>query len=121
MRLSAQLRTRLALAAAAGTVMATTAAVLTAHAATAGCSVSYTITSQWPGGFTANMSVTNLGDPINGWTLDLVVPGRAADHPGVEHQRDAERQFGHRSQPELQRHHRHRRQHLLRVQRLLDR
>src|SRR6478672_11287523 len=69
MRLSTRLRTRLALATAAGTVMATTAAVLTAHTATAGCSVSYTVPAQWPGGFTANMSVTNLGDPINGWTL----------------------------------------------------
>jgi polyvinyl alcohol dehydrogenase (cytochrome) len=74
MRLTAQLRTRFALAAAAGTVMATTAVVLTAHAAAAGCSVSYTIASQWPGGFTANMSVTNLGDPINGWTLTWSFP-----------------------------------------------
>src|SRR5689334_9638075 len=64
-------RTRLAIAAAAaaGTVLAGTAITLSAHAATAGCSVTYTVTSQWPGGFGANVSITNLGDPVNGWTL----------------------------------------------------
>src|SRR4051812_23498761 len=40
-----------------------------AGAATAGCQVSYTISSQWQGGFGANIAVTNLGDPISGWTL----------------------------------------------------
>jgi GH43 family beta-xylosidase len=40
-----------------------------ASAATAGCRVAYTIGSQWNTGFTANVSVTNLGDPLNGWTL----------------------------------------------------
>ncbi|MBB2741624.1 UNVERIFIED_ORG: hypothetical protein FHR35_001444 [Microbispora rosea subsp. rosea] len=39
-----------------------------AHAAT-GCRVDYSVTNQWPGGFGANVSVTNLGDPINGWKL----------------------------------------------------
>ena len=39
-----------------------------AYAAT-GCRVVYTVASQWPGGFTANVDVTNLGDPINGWNL----------------------------------------------------
>ncbi|MBB4960394.1 glycoside hydrolase family 6 protein [Micromonospora polyrhachis] len=38
-----------------------------AHAATQ-CDVAYT-TNQWPGGFTANITIRNLGDPINGWTL----------------------------------------------------
>ncbi|GAA1616428.1 cellulose binding domain-containing protein [Actinoplanes couchii] len=52
-------------------VLAVTAAVLApgAHAAAAGCQVAYTISSQWQGGFGANVTVTNLGDPINGWTL----------------------------------------------------
>ena len=27
------------------------------------------MTNQWPGGFGANVDVTNLGDPVNGWTL----------------------------------------------------
>ncbi|GFJ88257.1 rhamnogalacturonan lyase [Phytohabitans rumicis] len=37
--------------------------------AAAGCRVDYAISSQWAGGFGANVSITNLGDPINGWTL----------------------------------------------------
>lgn len=57
---------------------ATTAAALTATgaltvvaatAAAAGCRVDYQVTNQWPGGFGANVTITNLGDPINGWTL----------------------------------------------------
>jgi hypothetical protein len=38
-------------------------------AAAAGCRVDYTVGDQWQGGFGANVTVTNLGDPINGWTL----------------------------------------------------
>ncbi|MDG6107272.1 cellulose binding domain-containing protein [Dactylosporangium aurantiacum] len=49
-----------------GTASAVTVA---AHAAAAGCSVTYTISSQWPGGFGANIEVRNLGDPLTGWTL----------------------------------------------------
>lgn len=52
----------------AGTVVATSA-----HAA-AGCRVAYTVASQWPGGFTANVDVTNLGDPVNGWALTWAFP-----------------------------------------------
>src|SRR5262245_60108317 len=40
-----------------------------ASAATAGCGVTYAISSQWPGGFGPNVTVTNLGDPVNGWRL----------------------------------------------------
>src|SRR5690606_30012012 len=40
-----------------------------AHAAVTGCRVDYSVTAQWPGGFTADVNITNLGDPINGWTL----------------------------------------------------
>ena len=46
----------------------TVAATGSAQAAT-GCQVSYTITNQWPGGFGANVGVTNLGGAISGWTL----------------------------------------------------
>jgi hypothetical protein len=42
---------------------------VTAHAAAAGCQVTYAVNSQWPGGFTGNVSVTNLGDQISNWTL----------------------------------------------------
>ncbi|GLH96705.1 cellulase family glycosylhydrolase [Phytohabitans aurantiacus] len=37
--------------------------------AAAGCRVAYSTASQWPGGFTGNVAVTNLGDPISGWSL----------------------------------------------------
>jgi len=52
------------LAAGSGTAIVTATA---ANAAT-GCSVGYTV-NQWPGGFTANLSITNLGDPVTSWTL----------------------------------------------------
>lgn len=42
---------------------------LTSRAATAGCHVAYTVTSQWPGGFNGDVTVTNLGGAITGWTL----------------------------------------------------
>lgn len=51
-------------AVAAGSIMTATAA----HAAT-GCRVDYAVTNQWPGGFGTNVTVTNLGDPVNGWKL----------------------------------------------------
>ncbi|MFI7545038.1 cellulose binding domain-containing protein [Actinoplanes sp. NPDC049599] len=63
-------RTGLAVAASALCLAAgglTTAA--TARAAAAGCRVTYTIGAQWAGGFTANVTLTNLGDPVTGWTL----------------------------------------------------
>ncbi|GAA2912345.1 hypothetical protein Acy02nite_91460 [Actinoplanes cyaneus] len=40
-----------------------------ASAAAAGCSVNYTIASQWQGGFGANVSIKNLGDALSSWTL----------------------------------------------------
>jgi len=46
----------------------TVTAVTSAQAA-AGCQVSYTVSSQWPGGFGANVSITNLGSPISSWNL----------------------------------------------------
>ncbi|MEV4328156.1 arabinofuranosidase catalytic domain-containing protein [Microbispora rosea] len=54
------------LVAVAGAVGALTAPA--AHAAT-GCRVDYSVTNQWPGGFGANVSIDNLGDPVNGWKL----------------------------------------------------
>ncbi|MFI6128158.1 non-reducing end alpha-L-arabinofuranosidase family hydrolase [Micromonospora sp. NPDC051141] len=44
-------------------------AALPAGAAAAGCSVKYTVSSQWGGGFGAEVAITNLGDPVNNWTL----------------------------------------------------
>lgn len=42
--------------------------------AAAGCQVAYTVPSQWQGGFTADVKVTNLGDAINGWSLTWTFP-----------------------------------------------
>jgi len=63
------------------TTAAATAALLGAGVVTAiganaaaGCRVAYALGGQWNGGFTANVSVTNLGDPVNGWTLTWAFP-----------------------------------------------
>ncbi|MDI5940695.1 cellulase family glycosylhydrolase, partial [Micromonospora sp. DH15] len=45
----------------------------TAQAA-AGCAVTYQVSSQWQGGFGANVNVTNLGDAVNGWRLTWTFP-----------------------------------------------
>jgi endoglucanase len=45
-----------------------------ANAATTGCSVTYTVQNQWPGGFTSAVTVKNLGTAINGWTLAFDFP-----------------------------------------------
>src|SRR5688572_17051147 len=50
-------------------------ATLPASAATTGCSVSYTVQSQWPSGFSASVAVTNLGDAVSSWTLAFDFPG----------------------------------------------
>jgi len=42
---------------------------VTSAQAASGCQVSYTIGSQWTGGFSANVAITNLGSPISGWSL----------------------------------------------------
>lgn len=39
-----------------------------------GCKVEYKVASQWPGGFTGNVSITNLGTPINKWDLVWTFP-----------------------------------------------
>lgn len=43
--------------------------VPTAASATAGCEVEYRVEDEWPGGFTAEVTVTNLGDPLDDWDL----------------------------------------------------
>jgi len=56
--------------------------VTTSAQAAAGCRVAYAVSAQWPGGFTANVNVTNLGDPINGWDLAWTFPsGQRVTHP----------------------------------------
>jgi len=47
-----------------------------AAAAATGCSVSYSTASQWPGGFTANVTITNTGTTaLTSWTLGFTFPG----------------------------------------------
>lgn len=63
--------TNAALVSASVALLASTAVAvaLPAGAAAAGCSVNYTVSSQWQGGFGANVAITNLGDPVTSWTL----------------------------------------------------
>lgn len=49
-------------------IVAMSAMTPNAHAAVA-CRIDYAVSSQWPGGFTANVTIANLGDPVNGWRL----------------------------------------------------
>jgi lysophospholipase L1-like esterase len=48
---------------------AVTVGAVPAARAAAGCRVDYAVASQWPGGFSANVDVTNLGDPVASWQL----------------------------------------------------
>lgn len=65
------------LAAAALTAAATgTATAVTAPgAAAAGCTVAYTVQTQWDSGFTSGVTVTNTGDPVSGWNLTWTFAG----------------------------------------------
>jgi lysophospholipase L1-like esterase len=64
-------RTRMLVAVSASTVLAGTATAVSvaAQAAAAGCAVTYTVSSQWTGGFGATVALRNLGDPLTSWTL----------------------------------------------------
>ncbi|TNH26314.1 hypothetical protein FHG89_21585 [Micromonospora orduensis] len=53
----------------AAAVVVGTVGTVVASAAAVGCRVDYQVTNQWQGGFGANVTVTNLGDPVNGWAL----------------------------------------------------
>jgi endoglucanase len=77
-------RARLRLAAVAAAALATMAAGLVGAVgaqAAQGCEVEYNVQNQWPGGFTANVAVRNLGDPIDGWDVEWVWPeGQSVTH-----------------------------------------
>ncbi|PRY60013.1 cellulase family glycosylhydrolase [Glycomyces artemisiae] len=49
-------------------------ATLPASAAASGCAVTYTVQSEWPGGFRADLDVTNLGEATSDWTLTFDFP-----------------------------------------------
>ena len=65
---------RRGLAAASGLALGASMVAFAAPANAAGCSVDYTVNS-WGTGFTANVTITNLGSAINGWTLEWDFPG----------------------------------------------
>jgi beta-xylosidase len=50
-------------------VAGTVPAMTTSAEAAAGCRVTYAVTSQWQGGFGADVTIDNLGDPVSGWQL----------------------------------------------------
>ena len=50
-------------------VLASAGTAVTAAQAATGCQVSYSVSSQWQGGFGASVDVTNLGSPITSWQL----------------------------------------------------
>ncbi|WP_182905113.1 cellulose-binding domain-containing protein [Microbispora sp. H13382] len=57
----------------AGVVALTAVATAGSAQAATGCAVTYT-TNDWPGGFTATITIENLGSAINGWTLGFTFP-----------------------------------------------
>ncbi|MEU4745327.1 cellulose binding domain-containing protein [Actinosynnema sp. NPDC023658] len=63
--------------AAATAISAVTGGLLVAGVASAapGCGVDYVVQNRWQGGFSANVTITNLGDPVDGWTLGWSFPG----------------------------------------------
>ncbi|MEJ3749867.1 pectate lyase [Actinomycetes bacterium KLBMP 9797] len=69
-------RTTLIATTAAAATVAASGIIVTAGAAQAavGCRVGYAVGSQWAGGFTANVTLTNVGDPLSGWTLTWSFP-----------------------------------------------
>jgi hypothetical protein len=60
----------------AGTLVASPTAHLTIQPSTAStCRVGYVMANVWPGGFVANVTITNTGTTaINGWTLVFTLP-----------------------------------------------
>ncbi|MEV6707154.1 pectinesterase family protein [Micromonospora wenchangensis] len=55
------------------TLVAGVVTAVSAQAA-AGCQVTYQVGAQWAGGFTAAISIRNLGDPVTGWRLGWTFP-----------------------------------------------
>ena len=70
------MRRRIAVLAAASVAVVTGGIALVAFPAQAasGCSVTYTVQSQWAGGFSAALAVTNLGDATSNWTVKWAFP-----------------------------------------------
>jgi endoglucanase len=45
-----------------------------------GCTVTHRVASQWTGGYTGEIVITNRGQLINGWTLTFSAPGVTISH-----------------------------------------
>src|SRR4051812_39335317 len=69
MRPTGRRRFGVAAAVVALTVGTYTAVTTVAANAAAGCQVTYTVASQWGGGFGANVIINNFGDAISSWRL----------------------------------------------------
>ncbi|HEX5496076.1 MAG TPA: glycoside hydrolase family 48 protein [Mycobacteriales bacterium] len=61
--------------ASASLVLGITGAAPTPALAAGGCRIDYTVPTDWGVGFTGNVTITNTGDPVNGWTLGFTFPG----------------------------------------------
>ena len=66
----------------AGGLGAAAAVVSPPASAATGCSVAYTVPSQWNTGFTANIVITNLGSPLTSWSLGYSYGGNQALQSG---------------------------------------
>jgi hypothetical protein len=75
MKRSTIVRTSARCLAAAALVGAGIAAIASPSSGAAGCSATYTVNSQWSGGFTASVTVTNLGSAVTSWTAGWTFPG----------------------------------------------
>ena len=115
------IRPRLVLASAmAGVVsVALTVTAISARAA-AGCGVTYTVSSQWPGGFGANVNVNNLGDPVSGWRLTWSFAAGQTITQLWNGTVSQSRRAGHRHQCGLECQHPHRAQRRRRLQRVVE-
>jgi hypothetical protein len=52
-----------------GTTTTTTSRTTTTGGGGTGCAIAYKVTNSWDGGFVADVTVTNRGSAINGWTV----------------------------------------------------
>ncbi|WP_158849604.1 glycoside hydrolase family 6 protein [Saccharothrix deserti] len=73
------------LAIAAGPTSTTTSTTTTTTTTTGnnpggGCTVTHRVVSQWTGGYTGEIVITNRGQLINGWTLTFSAPGVSVTH-----------------------------------------
>jgi hypothetical protein len=51
--------------------------------AAAACTVVYKVQSQWAGGFTGDIAITNAGDPVTSWRLEYDFPDAMRRAPGT--------------------------------------